>query len=277
MTRSPATESLASPPPVAEGEAQPVARDDFQGDNAKLIGCIEALLKLDARGALVPHGIGNHARDLLSAAAVRLASPRPAVSEALVEAAARALCKWYEPDPDFRVYAGQEIGVVPVWKMYEAKAKDALTAALSSVPGKESPAPAETPVDIASMPIGAKWCQPGDMQDARRYLVRFDDPEMPDAIFTDESKAVAFYTKATLSWNCWLFAAVPVGASPAPAVGEAVALREALEETQEALRVIATGSGYEWSETREQLHRIIDAAVECASNALAARTASGAT
>jgi hypothetical protein len=46
--------------------------------------------------------------------------------------------------------------------------------------------------------------------------------------------------------------------------------RKALEEAQEALRVIATGSGYEWSETREQLHRIIDAAVECASNALAA-------
>lgn len=46
---------------------------------------------------------------------------------------------------------------------------------------------------------------------------------------------------------------------------EAVA---ALEEAREALRVIATGSSYEWSETREQLHRIIDAAVECASNVL---------
>lgn len=42
----------------------------------------------------------------------------------------------------------------------------------------------------------------------------------------------------------------------------------ALEDAREALRVIATGSGYEWSETREQLHMIIDAAVECASNAL---------
>ena len=49
---------------------------------------------------------------------------------------------------------------------------------------------------------------------------------------------------------------------------EAADLRRRLEEAREALRVIATGSGYEWSETREQLHRIIDAAVECANNAL---------
>ena len=55
-------------------------------------------------------------------------------------------------------------------------------------------------------------------------------------------------------------------------VDKAIAARDeavaALEDAREALRVIATGSGYEWSETREQLHRIIDAAVECASNAL---------
>jgi hypothetical protein len=55
---------------------------------------------------------------------------------------------------------------------------------------------------------------------------------------------------------------------------EAASLRRKLEEAREALRVIATSSGYEWSETREQLHRIIDAAVECANNAL--RTLSGA-
>jgi hypothetical protein len=56
---------------------------------------------------------------------------------------------------------------------------------------------------------------------------------------------------------------------------EATSLRRKLEEAREALRVIATGSGYEWSETREQLHRIIDAAVECANSAL--RTLSVAT
>lgn len=52
--------------------------DEFKGDNAKLIGCINALLSMDAAGALVPHGIGAHARSLLAAAAQRLA-PAPAI------------------------------------------------------------------------------------------------------------------------------------------------------------------------------------------------------
>jgi hypothetical protein len=46
--------------------------DSFRGDDAKLISCIEALIHLNDAGALVPHGIGGHARELLSAAAVRL-------------------------------------------------------------------------------------------------------------------------------------------------------------------------------------------------------------
>lgn len=50
--------------------------DTFRGDNDGLRSSIEALLHLDEKGALVPHGIGGHARDLLSAAYVRLASER---------------------------------------------------------------------------------------------------------------------------------------------------------------------------------------------------------
>lgn len=46
--------------------------DEFNGDDAKLVACIEALLSLDAKNALVPHGIGGHARGLLSAAMHRL-------------------------------------------------------------------------------------------------------------------------------------------------------------------------------------------------------------
>jgi hypothetical protein len=52
--------------------------DEFNGDTAHLIRCIEALIALDAAGVLVPHGIGGHAHKLLSAAAVRLANPRTA-------------------------------------------------------------------------------------------------------------------------------------------------------------------------------------------------------
>lgn len=48
--------------------------DIFHGDNKKLAESIEALLALDAKGALVPHGIGEHARTLLSTAIQRLAT-----------------------------------------------------------------------------------------------------------------------------------------------------------------------------------------------------------
>jgi len=51
--------------------------DSFRGDNKALIACIEALLRLDAAGALVPHGIGGHARTLLESAAIRLALTSP--------------------------------------------------------------------------------------------------------------------------------------------------------------------------------------------------------
>ena len=46
--------------------------DEFDGGDRKLLDCIEALLRMDADGALVPHGIGGHARKLLSSAAARL-------------------------------------------------------------------------------------------------------------------------------------------------------------------------------------------------------------
>ena len=57
-----------APKPAPEG-----IKDEFNGGDAHLIECINALLELDAAGALVPHGIGGHARGLLSAAAVCLA------------------------------------------------------------------------------------------------------------------------------------------------------------------------------------------------------------
>jgi len=53
---------LSSPPP-----------DSFRGTDRHLIACTEALLSLDAKGALVPHGVGGHARNLLTALATRLA------------------------------------------------------------------------------------------------------------------------------------------------------------------------------------------------------------
>jgi hypothetical protein len=48
--------------------------DGFNGDNKALCGAIAALLEMDRAGALTPHGIGGHARTLLTAAAARLTS-----------------------------------------------------------------------------------------------------------------------------------------------------------------------------------------------------------
>lgn len=45
---------------------------DFKGNNAALVSSINALLALDAKGALAPHGIGEMARQLLEASASRL-------------------------------------------------------------------------------------------------------------------------------------------------------------------------------------------------------------
>lgn len=62
--------------------------------------------------------------------------------------------------------------------------------------------------DVWPIPAHAKWCQPGDMQDKRQFLVRFDDPDCRDSVFNDEAEARAFYAKATVNWNCYLFGAL---------------------------------------------------------------------
>lgn len=46
---------------------------EFKGDNKALVSSITALLALDAKGALAPHGVGEMARQLLESAAARLA------------------------------------------------------------------------------------------------------------------------------------------------------------------------------------------------------------
>lgn len=46
--------------------------DQFAGNNAQLVESIEAVIALDAVGALVPHGLGGGVRQLLESAADRL-------------------------------------------------------------------------------------------------------------------------------------------------------------------------------------------------------------
>ena len=56
---------ITAPPPSG-------FNDGFSGDTASLISNMRALVELDERNALAPHGIGGHARTLLKAAASRL-------------------------------------------------------------------------------------------------------------------------------------------------------------------------------------------------------------
>jgi hypothetical protein len=51
-------------------------RDTFRGDNKLLRECIKALIELNDSNSLVPHGIGGHARTLLSACYRRLPNDR---------------------------------------------------------------------------------------------------------------------------------------------------------------------------------------------------------
>jgi hypothetical protein len=73
-------------PPVG---AVCVPGDGFNGTTEHLVQCIHALLHLDEEGALVPHGIGGHARSLLTAAASRLTPAPPS-----------AVCVPVEPTPE---------------------------------------------------------------------------------------------------------------------------------------------------------------------------------
>lgn len=66
--------------------------DDFNGTTPHLIQCIEALVRMNDRGVLVPHGIGSHARTLLLASANRLRQQdAPSVPEEWRKVMARLL------------------------------------------------------------------------------------------------------------------------------------------------------------------------------------------
>jgi hypothetical protein len=72
-----------NPAPKAAATGSAIS-DEFRGDNTHLKSCINALINLSDDGALIPHGIGGHARELLAACYHRL--PGKDVHEALREA-----------------------------------------------------------------------------------------------------------------------------------------------------------------------------------------------
>lgn len=88
--------------------------------------------------------------------------------------------------------------------------------------------PTETPATVApptkpSISADAKWCQPSDQQHARKFIVRFCEPDMCDADFDDEDEAREFWSRATVNWNCYLFGTLPIApALPQSGAGEPV-------------------------------------------------------
>lgn len=133
------------------------------------------------------------------------------VSDAGVEAAAEAMFNSGGNVIDWKtalkIAAEQpESAYVQAVQSYRHNARAALEA-VSSIHEPE-------PEFSGSIPAHAKWCQPGDRQDKRMFIVRFDDQDQNDAVFEDEAEARAFYARATVSWNCWLFGTLD--AHPAP-------------------------------------------------------------
>src|SRR5215216_170085 len=58
-----------------------------------------------------------------------------------------------------------------------------------------------------------EWCQPGDIKE-RCWLLRFDDQDRGDAVFTNEAEARDMFRRANDGgWNCYLFAAARNGAT----------------------------------------------------------------
>ena len=59
---------------------------DFKGKDGLLIQSIDSLLEMDAKGILVPHGIGGHARTLLRAAKAAIEQAARTVPEVITTA-----------------------------------------------------------------------------------------------------------------------------------------------------------------------------------------------
>lgn len=55
--------------------------------------------------------------------------------------------------------------------------------------------------------ISPALCRTGHNADATRnkFLVKFEDPDVPDQAFDDEVDARVFFQAASENWNCYLF------------------------------------------------------------------------
>lgn len=91
----------------------------------------------------------------------------------------------------------------------------AAVACVSAAPPRSEVPPAlfTVPTDENGRgPLGTKWCQPAHHADDRVWILRFEDADRGDAIFTGpdaEAQAREMWARAWPSWNCYLFATAP--------------------------------------------------------------------
>ncbi|TGQ11188.1 hypothetical protein EN858_14795 [Mesorhizobium sp. M4B.F.Ca.ET.215.01.1.1] len=59
------------------------------------------------------------------------------------------------------------------------------------------------------------WCQPmkNGEHTPRKFIVRFEDADMGDAIFDDEAEAREYFKRVNWNWNCYLFGTLPLDPS----------------------------------------------------------------
>ncbi len=67
----------------------------------------------------------------------------------------------------------------------------------------------------AEPPKPEAWCQPnyeGKIH-PRKFMVVYEDAEMGNAVFDDETEAREHFEKASVNWNCYLFGLMPYALS----------------------------------------------------------------
>ena len=90
--------------------------DGFRGDDLKLATSIEALIALNDSGALVPHGIGGHARSLLACAALRLLTSPPNTAD-IEQRTVEAIAHWIRCGDHHGVITSDDV-LAGKWKEY---------------------------------------------------------------------------------------------------------------------------------------------------------------
>ena len=139
-----------------------------------------------------------------------------------------APCKWPPVG-----YASLEAAKAAAQADYETRIRSAL----------ESSAPVK-----ALEPV--RYCQPnydGKIH-PNKFMVVYEDAEMGNAVFDNEAEAREHFSKASVSWNCYLFGLLPLRS--APVKGETEGWRpmsSAPKDGKHCILAVKSGGGFVYS------------------------------